>query len=352
MKKTLFQRKATWVFSPVMVIISILAYYQLLYKPKQVNSGIAVLQKTFKLHHADVWVNRFLKGTNLLASCGVDSTVKLFDYQTGKVIRIFRHPLGVTYFDFSPNGEYLATSSYDQIVRLFRVADGVLIREFKGHTNTPWSVCFSPDGKTLASSGEDASIKMWEVSSGKPIRTINGHARTVWDVKFSPDGKTLVSGSFDTKVKIWNVADGKLIKTLDGHTQAVAAIAFNKQGDLLATASDDKTIKLWDYKNGNLIRVLNVPEHAQGLAFSLDGTRLATSGRDKIMIGEFLQNFFGDSHFNKGVSVRLWDVSTGKLLQTFSEQSNDVNDVDFSDDGKYLSGASSDGTVCLWKMVK
>ncbi len=49
----------------------------------------------------------------------------------------------------------------------------------------------------------------------------------------------------------------------------------------------------------------------QAVAFSSDDKRLLTGGRDKPMIGEFLQNFFGDSYVNKGVSARLWDVNSG-----------------------------------------
>jgi WD40 repeat protein len=106
------------------------------------------------------------------------------------------------------------------------------------------------------------------------------------------------------------------------------------------------------HKTGELIRTLTVPEHAQGVVFSPDDTRIVTSGRDKTLIGEFLQNIFGDSHYNKGVPMRMWDVNTGALLQTFCLQANDVNDVDISENGKWIAGASADHTVALWEVLK
>jgi len=227
------------------------------------------------------------------------------------------------------------------------------VKEFSGHTHTPWSVDFSANGKILASSGEDATIRLWDIENGLLIKTLKDHKRTVWDVKFSPDGSKMASASYDKTVKIWNVNNGVLIRTITGHSEAVVALAFSPDGQQLASTSDDKTCKLWNVNTGSLIRTFGeVPEHIQAVAFSPDNKRLLTSGRDKPMIGEFLQNFLGDSKYNKGVSVRLWNLQTGELLQTFSSHANDANDVAYSPDGNCFASASADKTVQLWKLIK
>jgi WD40 repeat protein len=120
---------------------------------------------------------------------------------------------------------------------------------------------------------------------------------------------------------------------MEGHTEAIVDIAYNNSGSMLASTSDDKTIRLWNMPDGKLIRTMKVAEHIQAAVFSPDDNRLVTAGRDKPMTGEFLQEIFGDSKFNKGVSMRIWDVQTGGLLQTSAEHANDVNDVAFSKDG-------------------
>jgi WD40 repeat protein len=132
---------------------------------------------------------------------------------------------------------------------------------------------------------------------------------------------------------------------MEGHTEAIVDIAYNNSGSMLASTSDDKTIRLWNMPDGKLIRTMKVAEHIQAAVFSPDDNRLVTAGRDKPMTGEFLQEIFGDSKFNKGVSMRIWDVQTGGLLQTSAEHANDVNDVAFSKDGLWIASASNDKTV-------
>jgi WD40 repeat protein len=153
-------------------------------------------------------------------------------------------------------------------------------------------------------------------------------------------------------MKLWNVADGKLVWDNKEHRATVVDLAFSHDGKLLASASDDKTIKIWNVAERKLIRTMKVAEHVQAVAFSPDDKRLLTGGRDKPLIGEFLQEIFGDSKFNPGVSARLWDVETGALLQTFTKHGNDVQDVAYSNDGRWITTASADRTVEVWKLNK
>jgi WD40 repeat protein len=327
-------------------------YYHLLYQPKKLNNNIVKLEKVFTAHTADIWTVKFSPAENIVASGGVDSTVKIWKRESGEIIHTLKHPMGVTYLAFRADGKFIATSCYDGKVRIWKVEDGSLIKEFAGHEGTVWHVAFSTDGRTIASGGQDATIKLWDVEKGILLRILKGHKLTVWSVKFSPDGNIIASGSFDNTVKLWNVLDGKLLSNIKGHTEAVVDLAFSNNGKKLATASDDKTIKIWDMPDGKIIHSIKVPEHVQAVVFSPDDKRLMTGGRDKIMIGEFLQEIFGDSKFNKGISARLWDVKDGTLLQTFAEHSNDVNDIAYSIDGKYIATASSDKTVQIWKLLK
>lgn len=65
-------------------------------------------------------------------------------------------------------------TSYANIVRLWRVGDGVMLKALSGHTDVPWTVAFSPDSQHIASVGVDATTTIWTVQDGVRERTRAG----------------------------------------------------------------------------------------------------------------------------------------------------------------------------------
>ena len=337
---------------PILIIICFFSYYQLFYKSPRVDNGLARLHMSFDKHNHIVTSVQFSPGDSLVVTSSVDSTIKIWRKVSGEIVMEIKQPSGIAYMDISADGNYIVTGNYDSTVKLWSVNDGALIKEFRGHSGTVWTVAVSNDGKKIVSGGNDGLVNVWNVETGDLLHTLNGHKRIVWSVKFSPDGTQVASSSFDFTIKLWNVADGKLVWDNKEHKETVVDIAYSHNGKMLASTSDDKTIKLWNVAERKLIRTMKVAEHVQAVAFSPDDKRVMTGGRDKPMIGEFLQEIFGDSKFNPGVSARLWDVETGTLLQTFTRHANDVMDVAYSHDGNWIATASADKTVALWKVKK
>jgi len=350
--KKLSKRKRKIVITAILLILIFTSlYFQLWKSPDLVDSGIAKHHLTFTGHSGIVFEVMFSPDGELLASGSVDNTVSIWQKKDGKILHTLRHPLGVTALAFSPDGNYLVTGSYDSNVRLWRVADSALLKTFAGSSKTIWTVAFSPDGKTVASGGEDNLIRLWNVNDGNLLRTLEGHSLNIWSVAFSPDGSRLASGSFDKTIKVWNANDGQLIRTMTGHSEAVLSVAFSKDGQYLASGGDDSTLRLWNALDGNLLRTFaGDSEHIYSVAFSPDGKWILTGGRDKNTFGEFLQNIFGDSNFNKGVTVRLWRAADAQVVHTFAHHSNDVFTVAFSPDGAWFASASEDRTVTVWQL--
>ena len=68
-------------------------------------------------------------------------------------------------------------------------------------------MAFLPDGKTLASSSYDETIKLWDLETGEVRATYDG--QTCFSLAFSPDGKTLASADQNGTVKLWNLVGEK-----------------------------------------------------------------------------------------------------------------------------------------------
>jgi predicted NACHT family NTPase len=178
---------------------------------------------------------------------------------------------------FSPNGQTIATASQDGTVKLWRAADGKVLRTLSGADGMT-SVAFAPDGQTLAAGSKDNTVRVWRVSDGQPVRTLAGHSYMVQSVVYSRDGQTLASGSLDGTVKLWRAADGALLRTLDGGGSSVNEVAFAPDGAILAAALGNKTVRLWRVADGQALRTLaGHTDIVHSVAFAPDGQTLASA---------------------------------------------------------------------------
>lgn len=106
------------------------------------------------------------------------------------------------------------------------------------------SVGFSPDGKLLASSGFDDPIRLWDPVTGEHIRTIDAaHG----PIRFSPDGKWLTGWTVEAQSKqlLWEVATGNVVATANERREALG-VAFVPDSKNMALMLPGGVLRLWD----------------------------------------------------------------------------------------------------------
>ena len=101
---------------------------------------------------------------------------------------------------------------------------------FSWHSNVIRNVMFSPDGELLASKSFDKAINIWNVNDCESIKTIDGHLKAVLSVVFSNNGQHLASGGDDSTAKLWNAHDWSLILTFAGDSEHIYSVSLNPNG--------------------------------------------------------------------------------------------------------------------------
>ena len=239
---------------------------------------------TFRADDSVIWSVAFNSNATQLVAGTYYWRVMIWDLPTAteEPFPVFEHRAPIWSVVMSPDDEIVASSSGDKTVKVWNVKTGSLIFSFPDHSDTIYSIDISSDGRKLVSGSADQTIKIEDLDTGDLINTLNGHTGAIRSVKITPDGKKIVSGSYDTTVKIWDLKTGKLIKTLSGHTAEVISVDISRDGRYIASGGKDNNIKVWDLEKGELLNTLTGhTDEVYTVAFSPDGNSIASGGKDR-----------------------------------------------------------------------
>jgi WD40 repeat protein len=243
-------------------------------------------------------------GTKLISGSG-DTSAIIWDVETGTPLhRLQGHPDFIYAVGFTPDGARAVTASYDTL-RLWRVADGVLIKEMKrplmsNEIRAPgvvWvssdeirALAISPSG-AIASGDAGGKIWLWDGMTGEFQRVLADQRFAVSSLRFSPDGTLLLSAAGSTGYcgncgwveHVWNVATGREVAAYAKQEENVFASSYSPQDGLVATGGLNGDIHVWDPKTGETKAVQKgTGRSVRAVGFSADGRSIAWGGKREL----------------------------------------------------------------------
>jgi WD40 repeat protein/serine/threonine protein kinase len=293
---------------------------------------------------------------------------RLLDLATGTVEKTFS-PLGiVASANFSTNGKWIVTASWDRTARIWDAATGADIRKLSGpngHRGDVRSAVFSPDAESryVLTAGEDGRVIVWERETGQVRSVIDRHAGEATGASFSTDGGLILTSSADGTARVWdasglwakNNADTVKVvqeKILKGHRGSVLSATFSADSSSIVTTSEDGTAIVWDAASGDQLYTLAGHTAAvTAAAFSPTGDRVVTASNDgtvKIWDARRVTVDADDLAADEDEPAKDSDAGRKEIL-TLAGHSREVTSVAFSPgDGRYILTASVDGKAILW----
>ncbi len=220
-------------------------------------------------------------------------------------------------------------------IRLWDATTGQHIGSLSGFGKFASRVLFSPDGRFLASLSHARSIRIWDLGGRNDVAMLAGAGTTLQSLAFSPDGHMLATVGADVvsfeemplKIKLWNASSRDEMATLAHEANhLVWALEFSGDGRHLFSAGHG--IEIWNVVTGKKIDTIAEKEHFISADLSPDGSLLATDGE------------YGD--------IKLWNVNSRSQVASLVGHKDMVTKVAFSPDGQNLASSSADGTIRFW----
>ena len=185
-------------------------------------------------------------GKKIATVTGYSGKILILDFATRRELKTLSGHRSLVYdLAFGPDGKTLASASRDSTVRLWNAESGEHLKTFPQRGEVIWAVAISPDNSVLAT-GSNRGAFLWDLFGESSVpRPLLGHAGVVNDLDFSPDGTFVATGGQDKTIRIWETATSSLQATLEGHSDEVTGVDFGPDGTVLASCSKDHSVKVW-----------------------------------------------------------------------------------------------------------
>lgn len=287
------------------------------------------MERALGLHIGQVWALSFLPDGRL-ASGGDDRKVRIWDAQTGSVVRTLEGG-GLSFVNGLATSSETIIAGFDSgLITIWDEATGVATKQMP--TERFWQLSAAPASNSVITIQADLTVRTWDLTTETIIAEFEGHTTsTIQGVTFSPDGTSVIAGGTEENVRVWNRSNADLAQTIAAGQGGTSTTVLSPDGKLLLTTAGNPTpkLRLWNLDAGEHARDFGWSSGwPSAAAYSADGARVAAG--------------------TMTAQVHLFDASTGSGPETLTGHASAVRSLAFSSDSTLLASGDTTGTVRIW----
>lgn len=231
---------------------------------------------------------------------------------------------------FSPSGNLMASCGNDGKIVVFDVAGKKPVASTQV-THALHDICFVDDS-TMYAVGFDANVYRWDISQSQPKVDHQADCRDLRTIQYSPELKMLAYGGRDGVLRLYRVLEEKveLYALSPAHFQRIRSLHFLSDQQTLLSVGEDRRLIQYDTKSKAIISTLDFPGGKLfGLA-AIDCNQLAVGGADN--------------------TIRILDAKSGQCSAKLIGHDGTITLLNAR--GNVLVSSSFDTTIRIWNVER
>lgn len=326
------------------------------------------ITQTLNGHTGAINAMAFSTNETRLVSASSDATLRIWEVGNpgqAELRKIEGLASPVTTLACTPDGGQILAGFENHSLQLFNSTDGMLLKEFAGHSARILSSGFL-NGQIYTVSA-DSVVRFLNPADATQTRAFNLPSSPVC-ATLSPDGQKLLFGCADNQVRMFQSSDGAVLQTIAGFAAAPVSLSFSAMSDQFCVRSADGRVSVWFAGNGRLQESFVDPLISMAFLTNRPGQLLLArqneapafvplrslntpeTGNSPVSGLTFLSNGQTLSVASADGTLRGINTTNGQIVFNTAHGAG-IHDLERSPDGQLLATAGENSTLRLWTVA-